>query len=323
MNILILSCGSRVKLVEYFKKEFNKGGAKVVVTDCSTYAPALYVADNYYLVPKINNSGYIDKILEICKKEKINGVFSLIDPELSLISKNKNKFKKLGVKIIGSDYELNELCFNKYEFYKKMKQIKIPTVKSYIDMKELNLDLKKGEISYPVFIKPVNGSASINIGLISNETELLDKISNHKNQFIIQEYIKGKEYGADVFVDMISGKVTELFIKEKLKMRAGETDKSITINDLKLKQLILNFSEKMGFLGQLDIDIFEKNGEFIISEVNPRFGGGYLHAQESGMNSPKLIMNNLRGKENKIDINKEYSETIMMKYSEVQIIGVD
>ena len=91
MNILITSVGSRNKIVQYFKKELGKSG-KVIVTDMSDLAPAIYDADKFYLVPKIDSPNYIDKLLEICKKEKIDCLFALIDPELSLISKNTEKF---------------------------------------------------------------------------------------------------------------------------------------------------------------------------------------------------------------------------------------
>ena len=75
MNILILSAGTRNKVVQFFKENMGEGG-KVVATDCSNLAPAVYEADVFYLVPRITAPGYIDRILEICVSEKIDGVFS-------------------------------------------------------------------------------------------------------------------------------------------------------------------------------------------------------------------------------------------------------
>ena len=103
MNILILSCGTRNKIVQYFKENLKNKG-KVIATDCSEIAPALYDADKYYIVPRMTEPGYIDIILDICKKEEIKGVLSLIDPELSLLAENKDKFEKVGTTVIGSDY---------------------------------------------------------------------------------------------------------------------------------------------------------------------------------------------------------------------------
>ncbi len=99
MNILILSAGTRNKIVQYFKKELE-GRGKVVAADMSALAPALYEADNFYIVPRMTEEGYIAKILYICQKEKINAVFSLIDPELSLLAKNHLSFEKIGVKVV-------------------------------------------------------------------------------------------------------------------------------------------------------------------------------------------------------------------------------
>ena len=88
MNLLILSCGTRDKVVQYFKKAFA-GEGKVICTDCSPYAPALYEADVHYIVPRITEPGYVEDIFDICRKENVTGVLSLIDPELSLIAKHE------------------------------------------------------------------------------------------------------------------------------------------------------------------------------------------------------------------------------------------
>ena len=78
-------------------------------------------------------------------------------------------------------------------------------------------------------------------------------------------------------------------------MRAGETDKAVSFKDPKLFELIEKFVKRSGYRGQIDIDIFNVKGKYYISEVNPRFGGGYPHAYESGCNSIDLIINNLNG----------------------------
>ena len=96
MNILVLSAGTRDKVVEFFKKEIGNDG-RIIATDCSNIAPAIYEADKAYIVPPISAQGYIDKVVDICKKENITGCFSLIDPELSLIAKEKEKLKAAGI----------------------------------------------------------------------------------------------------------------------------------------------------------------------------------------------------------------------------------
>ncbi len=317
MNILILSAGTRNKVVEYFKKNVGDGG-KVVATDCSNLAPAVYEADVFYLVPRITAPGYIEQILDICVKEKIDGVFSLIDPELSLLARERERFLAVGATPILSDYELVETCFDKHRMFELLTGMGIPTGQCYLSKEDFYRDRQKGRIDYPVFVKPVRGSASLNINKVSSDQEL-ETLFHLYDDLMIQEFMDGQEYGADVYVDMISGKCTSIFVKKKIKMRAGETDKSVSVKNPELFELIRKFVEKCGFCGMIDIDLFEIGGVFYISEVNPRFGGGYPHAYACGVNMPSQVLCNLSGRENPVRIG-EYKENVcMMKYNEIAV----
>ena len=171
MNILIASAGTRNKVVQYFKREFKDLG-KVIATDASELAPAIYDADKYYIVPKIDDPNYINNLLDICKKENIDCILSLIDPELSLIAKNRDKFEAIGVTPLVSSYEATELAFDKYEMFKYLDKRGYKAAKTYVDKEEFYKDLEKGAISFPVFIKPVKGSASINISKVTTKDEV-------------------------------------------------------------------------------------------------------------------------------------------------------
>lgn len=318
MNILITSAGTRNKVVQYFKKEFN-GIGNVVVTDMSELAPAIYDADKYYLVPRIDDPTYIDKLLDICKKENIDCLFALIDPELSLISKNKDKFLEIGVRPLISKYDAVELAFDKYEMFKYLDKNGFKTAKTYISKEEFFKDLEDGKINFPVFVKPYRGSASININKVTSKEEI-NVLFDSYDDLIIQEYMNGQEIGADVYIDPISKKVISIFTKEKIKMRAGETDKARSFKDEKLFDLISNLVEHIGYEYMIDMDIFRINGEYYISEINPRFGGGYPHAYECGVNFPKLIINSINNIENKSEIGNYEENIYMMKYNEIKIV---
>ena len=317
MNILILSAGTRNKIVQYFKKEVGADG-KVVATDCSNLAPAVYDADKFYLVPRITAPGYLEHILEICKKEQIDGVFSLIDPELSMLAKEKDRFLEIGTVPVISPYDLVETCFDKYKMYQMLCRMQIPTGKCFVEKETFYQAVEKGEISYPVFIKPVKGSASININKVNSKEEV-DLLFTLYDDWMIQEYMDGQEYGADVYIDMLSGKCTSVFVKKKVKMRAGETDKSVSFKDEKLFAMLRDFVERCGFRGMIDIDIFDIGGTYYISEVNPRFGGGYPHAYACGVNMPKQMLENLAGRENEVTIGNYLEYICMMKYNEIAI----
>ena len=318
MNILILSAGTRNKIVQYFVKTLN-GTGKVIATDMSNLAPAIYEADNYYIVPKMTAPEYLDVVLDICKKEEITGVLSLIDPELSLLAENREKFEAIGTTVIGSSYALCEMSLDKFQMYSWLETHGYRCAKSYMDKDAFFADVDAGVITYPVFVKPARGSASISISKVYDR-ETVELLFAHEDGLMIQEFLDGQEIGADVYIDMVSHEVVSIFTKKKLKMRAGETDKAVSFQDEKLFALIEQFVKVAGYNGQIDIDIFDVNGEYYISEVNPRFGGGYPHAFESGADHMKLIVNNLEGKANECVIGKYENGTYMMKYNEVKVL---
>ena len=311
MNILILSVGTRNKIIQYFKKELT-GKGRVIATDMSKMAPALYEADRYYIVPRMTEIGYIDKIFEICKKENIKGILSLIDPELSLLAANVAKFSKLGVTVIGSSYDICELSLNKYKMYRWLKKHNYNCARSYTSFDEF----EKSGVSYPVFVKPIRGSASIAIAKADDEKKAR-LLFDQRDGMMVQEFLNGQEIGIDVYIDIISGEVISIFAKKKIVMRAGETDKAVSFKDEKLFMLIEKFVKEVGYKGQIDIDAFYINGEYYISEVNPRFGGGYPHAHECGCNHMNLIVNNLENKENIKNLDTYDEGVYMMKYNEV------
>lgn len=317
INILILSAGTRDKVVQYFRKAFS-GKGNVIATDMSELAPALYDADKYYIVPRMTAPNYLDVILDICKKEKITGVLSLIDPELSLLAENIRKFEAIGTKVIGSSYELCELALDKFQMYNWLTEHNYKCAKSYMDKEVFFADVEAGKISYPVFVKPARGSASIAISKVYDK-ETVELLFAHDEGLMIQEFLDGQEIGADVYIDMVSKEIVSIFTKKKIKMRAGETDKAVSFKDEKLFTLIEKFVSEAGYIGQIDIDIFEINGEYYISEVNPRFGGGYPHAYESGCDHMTMIAENLVGRVNNANIGNYDNGICMMKYNEVCI----
>lgn len=317
-NILVLSVGTRNKIIQYFKRTIG-GLGTVVATDMSDLAPALYEADKYYIVSSNDAPGYVESIYEICKMEKIAGILSLIDPELNLLAQHEKNFREMGVTVIGSNYVLCEMSLDKYKMWQWLSRHKYNAARSWIDKKEFYREVDKGAASYPVFVKPVRGSASINISKVYDK-ETVELLFAHEEGLMIQELMDGQEIGADVYVDMISGEVVSIFTKKKIKMRAGETDKAVSFKDKTLFDYIEKFVMEAGYRGQIDIDIFDIGGEYYISEVNPRFGGGYPHAHECGCDHIRLLVENLWGRRNRRRIG-DYEEGIyMMKYNEVRMV---
>ena len=315
MKILLLSAGTRNKIVQYFKRA---EGTRVVAADMLASAPALYEADVWYLVPRISDEHYIDIVLDVCRKEKIDAALSLIDPELSLLAKNADRFAAEGVKIVGSSFELCELAFDKFKMYRWLEAHNYRCAKTYTDKEQFFADAENGRVSYPVFVKPIKGSASISI-FKATDRETVDFLFSHEKELMIQEFLGEEEIGADIYIDMLSSEVVSVFTKRKLKMRAGETDKAVSFTDKKLNELLERFCNECGWTGPIDVDLFKVDGEYYISEVNPRFGGGYPHAYECGCDHMQMIINNLNGIVNKRITGTSRDGVLMMKYNEIMV----
>ena len=211
------------------------------------------------------------------------------------------------------------MSLDKFKMYNWLVEHGYKCAKSYMNKEAFFADVDTGLINYPVFVKPARGSASISVSKVYDR-DSVELLFAHEDGLMIQEFLDGQEIGADVYIDMVSHEVVSIFTKKKLKMRAGETDKAVSFKDENLFVLIERFVKDAGYNGQIDIDIFDVNGKYYISEVNPRFGGGYPHAFESGADHMKLIANNLAGKANDRMIGQYEDCTYMMKYNEVKVL---
>lgn len=306
MNILILSAGTRNLLVSYFMKS---GFDKVVAVDASPLAPALYIASKHYIVPLMKDPGYLDKLLEICDSEKIDAVLPLQEDELNLLAENSSLFEECGIKAIVSEAESVSICRDKYLFWEKLSKAGIPVLKTYPGSDKFEKAVDAGEISFPVFIKPRSGAGSAD-SFVARDMAFIKAVeNNYGEEFIIQQLNSGKEYGADIYVDLITGEVTDIFVKEKLRMRAGETEKSVSVVNDKIFDLVKKTVSLFGFRGPIDMDLFEMDGEFYVSEINPRFGGGYPHAYLCGVDFPARILSNVKGASNGVKIG-DYKEGV-------------
>src|SRR5699024_9083595 len=243
MNILVSSAGRRVKIVEYLKKSLENSSCKVIATDCDSQAPALYFADDYEIVPRIDDPKYIDTLFALCKKHNIDGILSLIDPELEILAANKKMFDKNSIKLILSPLEVIQKTFDKYKTYQWLSDIEIPVVPTYKDYEKVFNLIEENRLSFPLVVKPAKGSASLGIYIINGMDDLKHTLQK-SNEFIVQPYYKEKEFGIDVYIDMISGELVDLFIKEKVKMRSGETDKSISVFNEEISKLVREFISK-------------------------------------------------------------------------------
>lgn len=316
-NILFCSAGRRVKLLKDFKETIGKNG-KIVVAENSVYAPSRYVADISYTVPPIDSPKYIEEILMICKKEEIKAIFTLIDPEIELLAKNKDVFNKEGIKVFTPSEESADLCFDKYKMYNFLKKNDINTTLTFGDIEEFKEYYSQGKIEFPVFVKPRTGSGSVGAKKINTMSELEEAMNNNP-MLIIQEYMNGIDLDADVYVDTISRKAVSIFSKKKIETKIGGASKTISFKDEKLFEFIKKIIPLFDFYGTIDMDFFYKDGKYYLSEINPRFGGAYIHAYGAGVNFPRMVLNNIDGIENEENIGKYEENIAMLMYDDIII----
>lgn len=313
MNILFTCAGRRTYLLKYFKENMQEDD-KVVATDMQLSAPALQVADVIKQVPAVYNPKYVDIMLDICREQDIDAIISLNDLELPILSENRERFKEIGVTVVVSAPNVIETCFDKYKTAQWIESVGLKAPKTYVTLASAKDALAKGIIEFPLFMKPRWGSGSIGLETIDDMEELdiyyhilLKKIkktilataSTGDEYILIQEKLTGKEFGLDVMNDL-NGNNIAISVKQKLAMRAGETDKALTVDLPEVRKIGAVIGRNLKHIGNLDVDVMQRtNGDYCVLEMNPRFGGGYPFSYEAGVNMPKAILQWLKGE--KID----------------------
>lgn len=311
MNILFTCAGRRTYLLKYFKENLAEGD-KVVATDMQLSAPALQVADIKLQVPAVYDPEYVNITLNICREQKIDALISLNDLELPILSENKARFEELGVKVIVSNPEVIDIAFDKYKTAQWVESLGLVAPKTYVRLEDVKKALAIGEIEFPLFMKPRWGSGSIGLESIADMEELdiyynllmkkikktiLATASVGDEYIMIQEKLTGAEFGLDIMNDL-NGKNVGVSVKQKLAMRAGETDKAVTVDLPEVREMGRKIGEALGHIGNLDVDIMQRaDGAYCVLELNPRFGGGFPFSYEAGVNMPKAIIQWVKGEE--------------------------
>lgn len=312
MNILFTCAGRRTYLLKYFKEQLDKGDL-IIASDMQLSAPALSIADFVEIVPSVYDNSYIKVLLNICKKHHVDVLLSLNDLELPILAEHKCLFENLGVTVVVSDSQVIDTCFDKYKTSEYLLSIGLKTPKTFVDYDKAVNAIKSGNLTFPLILKPRWGSGSIGIEVVDDMEELhivynllqkkikktiLSTVSHDNEYILIQQKINGVEYGLDIMNDL-QGNNVGVSVKLKLAMRAGETDKAITVDNADVQAIGRAIGMNLKHIGNLDCDILEQDAEYYVLELNPRFGGGFPFSYEAGVNMPKAIIEWIKG--NKVD----------------------
>ena len=299
INILFTGAGRRIELIQAFRQAalvLNKQ-IRILGADITRTAPALAYCDAIKIVKQMKDPDYISNLIEVCKEEKIDIVIPTIDTDLLVLSKNKELFEKEGIKVLISAPDKILICRDKNN-----------TSKFFVDCglsapMPVN-DWKKYNSGYPAFIKPKDGSSSINAFKVNNEEEL-KTYSAQIEDYIVQPFIEGEEYTVDVFCDF-EGNPIFITPRQRVQVRAGEVLKTKIAQDETVQKEIKALCAAFKPCGPLTVQFIRQNGTNInyYIEINPRFGGGAPLSMKAGAKSAEAVLKLIDGE--KVD-SKEYT----------------
>lgn len=324
LRILFTGVGRRIELLQAFRSAalvLNKN-LKIYGVDMEGTAPALIYCDYTRKTVAMKDKGYIDNLLSICSLDKIDLLIPTIDTDLLILSENKKMFDDIGTKVMISEPDMVRICRNKNytsQFFTDCGLHAPATVNSWKDYRS----------GYPAFIKPKDGSSSINAYKVENEDEL--KIyATQIDDYIIQPFLEGKEYTIDIFCDW-EGNPISIVPRERLQVRAGEVLKTKINMDLEMINEAKMLCKAFKPCGPITVQLIRSihNGIDYFIEINPRFGGGVPLSMKAGARSAEAILKLLSGEKVKFcseiedgSIYSRFDQSVCIREGKGKIRGV-
>lgn len=290
LRILFSSAGRRVQLIDCFREDAAGLGIPIEVfaTDANpAMSAACRSADFHVQVPRCKDPDFVPKTIEFCKTHHIKLLIPTIDTELEALSRATGEFLKCGTLVAISGSEVVSICRDKARTSRILNEHGVRTPKT-VPLSSLREDPKV--LSYPVIIKPVDGSSSIGLVKLQEPGDLA-QCSAPNEGYIAQEFWTGKEYTVNIFFDQ-SHRLRAAVPHLRYETRAGEVSKGVTEKNAVLMSIAEKVGEALpGAFGALCFQaIVKANGEAAVFEINARFGGGYPLAWKAGAKFSKWLL---------------------------------
>jgi carbamoyl-phosphate synthase large subunit len=280
---MVTCVGRRSYTVEVFKQAVGDH-SRVLACDSSPEAPALQKADKAFIVPRIDHGDYIDALLAICDDHQIGLLVPALEPELSLLATHRARFLAIGTVPLVSTPEIVATCYDKLATSRFLSNCGLGIPHTFDSLDAARTALSRGEITFPLVVKPRWGVSSIGMQFPEDDEELelsyqltkkqtersfLAEISATDSQrnILIQERLLGEEYGIDVINDL-NGNFVCTFIKRKTRMWAGQTDRAVTVRNDRLQMIGQLIGENLGQVGILDCDAFITEHGCYVIDIN-------------------------------------------------------
>lgn len=303
MNVMLTCAGRRNYLILDFRRALG-GRGRVLAGDMTHHASALHEADEKLILPPIDRPEYVDVLLDTCKKKAIGLLVPLNDYELPILAARRGDFLAEGTIPLVASPTVVDQCLDKLKTNTLAEGLGLRIPETFTDLGAAMDALDSGSVDFPLFVKPRWGSSSVGLESVGDrhELELAWRLAqlrvetvglrgqlNAEQGVLIQQGLSGAEYGLDVVNDL-EGAYQTSFVKRKIGMRAGETDRAEVVHDSGLEDFGRKIAEALGHPGIVDCDVFLHDDEPALLEINPRFGGGYPFSAAAGADLPSALI---------------------------------
>ena len=261
--------------------------SKIIATDIH---PAKWLwqsslVDSFYCVPEAAGDDFISELLSICVKNDIDFVFSLIDPEVDILSEHHQTFHDAGIVLCMPRKKTIDVCRDKLNHFEKLGSEKsIHVIPTYTD---LNTAIQ--EVGYPLIGKPRKGRSSEGIIKIMNEKNSTSSLPGMDN-YVIQPFINGDIYTVDVVRDLF-GNSACVARKELIRNVIGAGVTVQVLNHPELERISSEIASDLDVTGAINIEYIYRDNTFYVMDINPRFSAGVHFTILSGYN---VVKNSLR-----------------------------
>ena len=328
LNILVSGAGNGVGQSIIKALKISKYKPKIIAADINVFSSGLFRSNESILIPKVEATGSLNKIIKILNYKKIDILFVGSEFEIDFFSKNKKIIERNTNTIICiSDNKIIKIGNDKFETVKFLKKNNIIFPKTFIPNKKNLLKITR-IIKFPLILKDRFGTSSKNVFLIKDITELKKKLFFLKKP-IIQEFLGKKnslifdeEYTCSFF-STIEKKIHGPFLSQR-SVKYGTSWILRTIIDKKLSNLMIDISKKINFIGSINIQLKKHKNQFIPFEINPRFSGTTSIRAALGFNEPEMFIESFYYKKpiKKAKIKKEfvmrYFEEVFIKTNKIE-----
>jgi carbamoyl-phosphate synthase large subunit len=275
--VLFTCAGQRVDIVS----AFGRAGATTLAVDVNELAPALYAADRRALVPAVEDPGYVDALRDLVAAHDVRLVVPLADLDHLLLAERRDE---LGALVLLPPPETIRLCEDKYAAHCFFGEHDLPTPSTWLP------GSLPDEVAFPVLVKPRRGFGSRHIFRAHDRRELDFFLGYTSQDSMVQRVCGGEEFSIDVFCDL-DGRCLNAIPRTMIESKGGESIKGMTIRDPQLIEHGRHVAETMRIAGPANIQCFrEADGSLPVTDVNPRFGGGFPLPTAAGSHYPELAL---------------------------------